>query len=89
LPPVEVGTAGKLAVAKTDDLTAGILVDELHDVISLRASDIGSAPSNIQSGGEFYVAGTAEHRDRIMSVLDLEKLLETEHWIVDEEVGRS
>ena len=83
LPPA-VKTGGKAIVARQDEQAVGIAVDDVHDVVYLRTSEMQPPPLALreQSGAE--IMGTASYAGRVMTILDLPALLAREEWIVNE-----
>ena len=87
LSPLVGKPAGKIIVVTTDELTVGVLVDELHGVHYLPVTELANVPSGALSVASAPVKGTAPFGNEMMSVLDLGKLLALENWVVDEEVA--
>lgn len=62
--------------------TAGIVVDSVSDVVELSAEQIKPAPELVSSAGDAYILGLATLEERILILVDIEKLLsssEIEH----------
>ena len=81
-------TRNKALIFKVDDLIAGIMVDEVLDVMYLNPLDIKSIPSainNSQADNE-YLLGTAIYREKMMSIIDFHKIIAYKGLIVEEEV---
>lgn len=76
---------GKVIVAATGGLSAGIAVDEVFDVIYLNPLDIKPAPSAVRTDTEQYLKGTAAYNSKVMTIIDLKKILEKEELVVNEE----
>lgn len=74
----------KVLVACADNLIAGIAVDDVFDVIYLNPAVITPVPSAVRVKAE-YVKGTAPYRERMMTVLDLKKVISREDIAVNEE----
>ncbi|MEB3341569.1 chemotaxis protein CheW [Okeania sp.] len=71
-----------------DDLVAGIIVDEIFDVIYLNPLDIKSIPAMInhsQAHSE-YLLGTAIYREKMMSIINFHKIITNKELIVEEEI---
>ncbi|MEG4284498.1 chemotaxis protein CheW [Microcoleus sp. A006_D1] len=73
-------------VVEIEDLVAGIVVDEILDIIYLNLSDIATIPAALYSANREYLRGTAFYEEKIIAVLNLQKLLTKEGVVVDEEV---
>lgn len=83
LIPSKPQTSNKIVVAKTEELTVGVLVDELHGVVdelTLLRADEAERPTSL-------VAGTAKFGDGMMCLLHLPEVLKLERWVVDDEVS--
>jgi purine-binding chemotaxis protein CheW len=77
---------GKAIVVEVSDIVAGIVVDEVLDVMYLNPLDITPVPTAIHYTNDEYLRGTAPYRDKMMSILDLQKMMAKGALIVDEEV---
>ena len=86
LPRRDWGAGAKIIVARTAEMTVGLMVDELHGVVyRLTAGDVdnlGGSPSVSPP----VVAGTSQFGDGVMCLLNLPVLLELNRWVVDDEV---
>lgn len=76
----------KAIVVEVADLVAGIVFDEILDIIYLNVSEIGNVPAGLHSANREYLRGTALYGEKMMAVLNLQKLLTKGGVIVDEEV---
>lgn len=76
----------KAMIIEVEGLVAGIVLDEVFDVMYLQQSDLKSIPTIIHSKYEEYLRATAPYNDKIMGILDLPKILTQGRLIVDEEV---
>lgn len=65
----------KVLVVNDAELRAGVLVDEILDVLYVRDADAASAYSQARSPGCEYLRGTSLYGARIVSLLDLPALL--------------
>lgn len=79
-------TGNKAVVVGIDDIVAGLPVDEVLDVMYLSSSDLNSVPVAVDSKSHEYLQGTASYSEKIMSVIDLAKLLSNGSLVVNEEV---
>ncbi|MBS0016250.1 MAG: chemotaxis protein CheW [Arthrospira sp. SH-MAG29] len=88
------GSSQKAAIAQVGEVVAGIIVNDIFDVTYLNPSAIKPVPSAVHSTQDEYLRGTAIYRDRqnpeaqnrMMSLLDLEKILVQETLVVNEEI---
>lgn len=65
----------KAVIMRVEQIVAGIIVDDVFDVVYVRPSDISSIPTAIHSAENEYLRGVAAYQDKMMSILDLPKLL--------------
>ena len=77
LPPrEELGESARIVVTETAGQTVGLLVDEVPEVSKLPVEDIESTPELIQGKIERdYIKGVGKLGDRLIIILDLEKVL--------------
>lgn len=85
LKPVDLNKVNKAMVIEIDDIIAGIIVDEVCDVMYLLPAQIKPVPAAVQSQDEEYLRGMVVYRDKMMSLLDLSKVLLQGRLTVDEE----
>jgi purine-binding chemotaxis protein CheW len=76
----------KAMVIKINDLVAGIVVDEVFDVMYLNPAEIMSVPAAIHTTSDEYLRGTAPYRDKVMSLLDMPKVFTKGELVVNEEI---
>ncbi|NEQ40418.1 MAG: purine-binding chemotaxis protein CheW [Okeania sp. SIO3I5] len=78
----------KALIFEVNDLVAGIMVDEVFDVMYLNPLDIKSIPTTInhsQAHNE-YLLGTVIYQEKMMSIINFEKIITYKGLIVEEEV---
>ncbi|MCT7974407.1 chemotaxis protein CheW [Laspinema olomoucense] len=75
----------KVMVVHIDELVAGIAIQEVCDVMYLHPSKIAPVPAAIHSANDEYLRGTAPYREKMMSLLDLPKILIQGELEVNEE----
>lgn len=84
--PASARTRGdKVIVVRERELYAGVLADELHDIIEVRLADLLDPPPAPPGAGG-YVQGAFASGDRLISILRLSELLQDERLLVQEEV---
>ena len=76
----------KAIVVEIEDFVAGIVVDEILDIIHLNVAEITTIPAALNSANREYLRGTAFYEEKLIAVLNLQKLLTKGGVIVDEEV---
>jgi purine-binding chemotaxis protein CheW len=53
----------------------GLVVDAMQDVLTIDAESIGPAPENVRSAQSHRMLGVFRHGERIVAMLDLDKVL--------------
>ena len=86
LPLAATKTGSKAVVIEVDDLVAGLPVDEVFDVMYLHPKKINPVPVAVESGSNEYLRGTAPYFEKILSVLDLSKIISDRRLEVNETV---
>ncbi|MEG4515941.1 MULTISPECIES: chemotaxis protein CheW [unclassified Microcoleus] len=76
----------KAIVVEVADLVTGIVVDEILDIIYLNVSEMAAVPAGLHSANREYLRGTAIYGEKMMAILNLQKLLTKGGLVVDEEV---
>lgn len=66
----------RIIIAKKQEGSCGLLVDEVFQVISLNASAIGKAPTVLDGVDREFVKGIGHHGERMLILLDLEKIMD-------------
>lgn len=84
LPPINISETSKVAMLETDDITFGLVVEEIFDVMFFIDSREIMLPPADHYLNSAYLQGIAPYHQRKMSILDLKKLLATSELIVDE-----
>jgi purine-binding chemotaxis protein CheW len=86
LPTNGVRLHQQAVVVRLDQRVAGIAVDDIFDVTYIHPSQMTTAPIALNSAKDDYLQGVAPYRDRMMSIINLSKLLTSEALVVNEEV---
>lgn len=78
----------KAMILSINDIVAGVIVDDVFDVMYLNPSEIMPVPTAINSLNKDvnFLRGTAIYRDNMMALLDMQKIFIEGGLIVDEEV---
>lgn len=85
LPIADFEGVVKAMVVHLDDLVAGITIEEVCDVMYLHPSQLTPVPAAVHSASDEYLRGTAPYRNKMMSLLDLAKILSQGELEVNEE----
>ncbi len=80
-----VNDVAKAMVVHLKDIVAGITIDEVCDVIYLQPSEIKAAPTSGHSGNNEYLRGTALYRDKILGLIDFQKIITEQELVVNQE----
>lgn len=75
----------KMMVVQLGEVRAGVVVDQVLDVVHLGAADLAPTPYSVRSTLEEHVAGMAGYRDKMLAILDLPGLFDRDDWVVDAE----
>lgn len=76
----------KAMIVKINDIVAGIIVDGIFDVIYLKESEIKTIPTAVHLKQDEYLQGTAFYQDKMMSILNVAKIMTQGELFVDQEV---
>jgi purine-binding chemotaxis protein CheW len=85
LPSGKLPETAKVVVAGMEDMLVGITVDDVLDVVYLKQSDISHVPSAIPAMREEYLRGNAPYAGRMMTLLNLARILTANELIVNQE----
>ncbi|MGK7876047.1 MAG: chemotaxis protein CheW [Xenococcaceae cyanobacterium] len=86
LPLMDMADSSKAMIVQAEDIVAGIKVEEVFDVMFLHPQEIKSVPTAIHSVNDECLQGTAPYHGKMMSILDMPKILLNGGLIVDEAV---
>jgi purine-binding chemotaxis protein CheW len=78
MPPGRFGSSARVVVVSVEGITAGIAVDEIHDIASLSPSDVAPLPATARHAVESCAQGTARYGDGAMTILDIGRILGNE-----------
>ncbi|MEB3827083.1 chemotaxis protein CheW [Phormidium sp. CCY1219] len=87
MPMSSISEGSKAMVVHLDDLIAGITIEEVCDVMYLHPSELTPVPAAVHSANDEYLRGTAPYREKMMSLLDLPKILTRGELEVNEDPG--
>lgn len=76
----------KAIVVRQEQLTAGIVVDQIFDLIYLNAEQISTPPVAIHTTHDDCLQGVSVYRDKMMSIINLSRILEMDALVVNEDV---
>jgi purine-binding chemotaxis protein CheW len=75
LTPHPVGVNSRILIVAWKNEQVGLLVEVVAEVINLRKEQIEPVPLNISDGLSDFLSGVCSHADRLIGILDLEKVL--------------
>ncbi|OGW56077.1 MAG: hypothetical protein A2Y81_09990 [Nitrospirae bacterium RBG_13_43_8] len=75
----------KVIVADAGEFPAGVIADEIFDVIYLRREDIAPVTNARRAVSEKFIKGTAPYSGKMMAMLDLKEILSWDGLVVNEE----
>jgi purine-binding chemotaxis protein CheW len=70
------------------NMTTGIIVDEVHEVLNIECSQIEDAPSFGASVDTNFIQGMGKISDKVISLLDIDKVLTFEDISVVENISQ-
>lgn len=68
----------RILVTEIDGRVIGLIVDEVSEVVKINPDSIEPTPEMINSSGVEYISGVGKLDDRIILLLDFEKILSNE-----------
>ncbi len=74
LPDAPVSIGSQAVVVQVDDIVAGLVVDQVLEMVSLNAAELTPLPPPLSEFGEQYLRGIVFSEEKMMRVLDLPKL---------------
>jgi purine-binding chemotaxis protein CheW len=72
---VEGGSRARIVVVRTKERLVGLLVDGATRVLKVRASSVEPAPAEVADQAADYIRGVAKLDDRLVILVDIERLL--------------
>lgn len=72
--PEEITNSTRNVVIRNQEELAGLLVDSIEDIVSASADDVLPAPPHLQGQLGDFVKGVYRMQDRLISILNVEKL---------------
>jgi len=75
LPPVEDTEDTRIIIIKSGEVCAGIIVDSVSEVMYLDDNSVENASNFISEDSTGYIIGAGKAGDRIVSLLDADKIM--------------
>jgi len=79
LPPKDAGKSSRIVVAEVGEKVIGLLVDAVSHVIRVAPESVESAPEEVLEVDTDYITGVGKLKNRLIILLDLERLLKKEN----------
>lgn len=73
--------ATRIVIIETQQQVVGILVDNVSEVVELRATEIEAAPSVGNSKSARFIAGVFSRNGELLILVDVDKLLTPDEWM--------
>ena len=80
LPSREVDESSRVIIIEANRQVVGMLVDGVSEVVEIATESIESAPNVGNDEGARYIQGVCSGDDRLLILVDLNKLLDREEW---------
>lgn len=87
LPSLDISGRSRIIVTETADKVIGLLADSVSHVIKVSSQSVEEAPEEVLEVDTDYITGVGKLGDRLIILLDLERLLKRENIEVNEELG--
>jgi purine-binding chemotaxis protein CheW len=78
LPQADIGKDARIVVTEVGNKVIGLLVDAVSQVIKVPAGSVESAPEEVLEVDTDFIAGVGKLKERLIILLDLERLLKRE-----------
>lgn len=78
LPPKEMDDSTRIVIIESENLTVGIVVDSVSEVVDIYAKDIETAPNVGNDETARYIEGVVSKGEELLILVDLNKLLTDE-----------
>jgi purine-binding chemotaxis protein CheW len=82
LPPREVDDETRTIVVNIQDKTVGCIVDAVTQVMRINREQIQPPPLSVLAVSQQYIAGLARLDDRLLIILDIERLFDEQSAVV-------
>ncbi|MDR9404106.1 MAG: chemotaxis protein CheW [Halothece sp. Uz-M2-17] len=86
LPQVQWNNESYAIVVEVEEIVVGVAVASVYDVMFLDPSEITTVPTAIHAIDDEYLQGAAPYHEKMMSILDLPKILLSSGLVVDQAV---
>ncbi len=89
LPEAERTDESRIIIVEVEERMVGLIVDSVREVLSLPNEQIQEAPSQVAGGKTDLINGVGKIDDRMLIILDLDRILTSEEQIALDDVSRA
>ncbi len=89
LPEAERTDESRIIIVEVEERMVGLIVDSVREVISLDNQQIQEAPTQVAGGKTDLITGVGKVDDRMLIILDLDRILTSEEQIALDDVSRA
>ncbi len=89
LPEAERTDENRIIIVEVEERMVGLIVDSVSEVNSLTNEQIQEAPSQVAGGKTDLIKGVGKVDDRMLIILDLDRILTTEEQIALDDISRA
>lgn len=86
MPSIEYGARTCIIVIKIDDIQFGFIVDTVSEVLDIQEDEIDNPSANKFSGKKKYISGIGKVNDKVIILLDINKILSEEEILEIQEI---
>ncbi|HHP7229986.1 MAG TPA: chemotaxis protein CheW [Xenococcaceae cyanobacterium] len=84
LPPMNLTKVSQLMVVEVAELRVGLTIEKVYDTIVVDAQEIDLVPAANYGTNREYFHGTLSYQEKMVSILDVVKILQNGNLIVDQ-----
>jgi len=88
LPEAERTDESRIIIVEVEERMVGLIVDSVREVLSMPSEQIQDAPSQVAGGKTDLIMGVGKLEDRMLIILDLDRILTTEEQFALDDISR-
>ncbi len=89
LPEAERTDESRIIIVEVEERMVGLIVDSVREVLSMPDEQIQEAPSQVAGGKTDLIMGVGKVEDRMLIILDLNRILTSEEQMALEDISRA
>jgi purine-binding chemotaxis protein CheW len=89
MPEAERTDDSRIIIVEVEERMVGLTVDSVSEVIRLSSKQIQEAPNQLAGGRTHLIMGVGKVEDRLLIILNLERILTTEEQIALDDISRA